>query len=69
MVGGKVVYLQFMADRYTKQAERLKRDYDVWYKKLEDAYVLRNELTHLVCKKHVCEQLLLQDPDDKDFNL
>ncbi len=69
MLGGKVVYLRFMADKYSKQADILKRDYEVWYKKLEDAYVLRNELIYLVCKKHACEQLLLQDPDDKDFNL
>ncbi len=69
IIAGKVVYLRYYAELYTSEVDRIVRDYPVWYQQLENAYILRNELVHLVCKKHICEQLLMQNPEDKEYNL
>ncbi len=69
LLGGKVISLRIKSENYAFEVDRIERDYPVWNQNLENAYILRNELVHLVCKKHVCEQLLMQSPEDKEYNL
>ncbi len=69
LLGGKVISLRRKSENYAFEVDRIERDFKVWNQNLENAYVLRNELVHLVCKKQVCEQLLIQSPEDKEYNL
>jgi hypothetical protein len=69
MLAFKVVLYKRAMELADHKAEQIKLQYDNWCADLKSGYLLRNEIIHLICKKHACSELLSNNPQDKDYNL